>query len=111
METGVVLDAAFSKELLLTVFHPKTALHDGGLMLAKERVRAAGCVFPVSQRELLDRSIGLRHRAGIGISEETDALAIVVSEETGNVSICHRGKMEQDLDGTQLKERLEEILG
>jgi diadenylate cyclase len=111
VETGVVLDAVFSRELLLTVFHPKTALHDGGLILTQERVRAAGCVFPVSQRELLDRSIGLRHRAGIGISEETDAVAIVVSEETGHISICHRGKMEQDLDGAQLRARLEEILG
>lgn len=110
VETGVMLDAIFSKELLLTIFHPKTALHDGGMIVAQERVRAAGCVFPVSQRELLDRSVGLRHRAGIGISEETDAVAIVVSEETGNVSICHHGKMEQDLDEVQLKERLEEIL-
>ncbi|NIP95560.1 MAG: TIGR00159 family protein, partial [Akkermansiaceae bacterium] len=74
------------------------------MILAKDRVRAAGCVFPVSQRELLDRSVGLRHRAGIGISEETDAMAIVVSEETGDVSICFRGKMEQDLDQEQLRE-------
>ncbi len=110
METGVVLDAIFSEDLILSVFHPKTALHDGGMILAKDRVRAAGCVFPVSQRELLDRSVGLRHRAGIGISEETDAMAIVVSEETGDVSICFRGKMEQDLDQEQLRERLNKIL-
>ncbi len=110
VETGVVLDAAFSNELILTVFHPKTALHDGGMILAQDRIRAAGCVFPVSQRELLDRSVGLRHRAGIGISEETDAVAIVVSEETGNISICYRGKMEQGLDREQLKEHLVEIL-
>ena len=110
LETGVEIDAAFSSELLLTIFHPKTALHDGGMILTQERVRGAACVFPVSQRELLDRSIGLRHRAGIGITEETDAIAIVVSEETGDVSLCHRGKMEQDIDREQLRERLEELL-
>lgn len=109
-DTGVVLDANFSNELLMTIFHPKTALHDGGLIISNERLHAAGCVFPVSQRELLDRSIGLRHRAGLGLSEETDAIAIVVSEETGNISLCYRGKMEQDLTKDELIERLEEIL-
>ena len=110
METGVSLDAEFSSELLLTIFHPKTALHDGGMILAKDRVKGAGCVFPVSQRELLDRSLGLRHRAGLGISEETDAIAIVVSEETGGVTVCHRGKMEQELSIDELREKLENWL-
>jgi len=110
LDTGVALDADFSNELLLTIFHPKTALHDGGMILAKERVKAAACVFPVSQKELLDRSIGLRHRAGLGISEETDCIAVVVSEETGEVSICHRGAMEMDLDRAQLRDRLHELL-
>ncbi len=71
---------------------------------------AAGCVFPVSQKEIADRSIGLRHRAGIGITEETDAVALVVSEETGALSLCYQGKLEHDLTAEQLKERLQEIL-
>src|SRR5438874_3403745 len=81
-ETGVQLEADFSVELLLTIFHPKTALHDGGVIVRNGRVAAAACIFPVSQRETLDRSLGLRHRAGLGLTEESDAVAVVVSEET-----------------------------
>ena len=77
-ETGVQLEADFSVELLLTIFHPKTALHDGGVIVRNGRVAAAACIFPVSQRETLDRSLGLRHRAGLGLTEESDAVAIVV---------------------------------
>lgn len=109
-ESGVEVDAKISKELLTTVFHPKTTLHDGGVVLDQGRIQAAGCVFPVSQREVRDRSIGLRHRAGMGISEETDAIALVVSEESGALSICHGGKLEHDLEPARLKERLLELL-
>ena len=91
LDTGVELDALFTPEFALTVFHPKTALHDGGMIIAKDRAAGAGCVFPVSSRELVDRSTGLRHRAAIGISEETDCVAVVVSEETGQVSVCVDG--------------------
>ncbi len=105
-ETGVGLDASFSTELLTTIFHPKTSLHDGGLILRDERVVAAACIFPVSQRESLERSFGLRHRAGLGLSEETDAVAIVVSEETGSVSLCHNGRIERGLSLPELRERL-----
>lgn len=108
-DTGVKLDAKLSKELTATIFHPKTALHDGGMIIAQERVETAGCVFPVSQKELSDRSIGLRHRAGLGISEETDAVALIVSEETGAISICMDGKMERDLSEQEFRERLKEI--
>src|SRR5256714_419240 len=87
-ETGVVVDAAFSTELILSIFHPKAALHDGGVIIRNGRIAAAACIFPVSQRETLDRSLGLRHRAGLGITEESDAIAVVVSEETGGSSIC-----------------------
>ena len=109
-ETGVSLDAVFSSELLTTIFHPKTSLHDGGLILRGERVVAAACIFPVSQRESLDRSFGLRHRAGLGLSEETDAIAVVVSEETGSVSLCSGARIERGLSPVQLRERLRRIL-
>ena len=109
-ETGVNLDATFSTELLTTIFHPKTSLHDGGLILRDERVVAAACIFPVSQRESLDRSFGLRHRAGLGLCEETDAVAIVVSEETGSVSLCHDRRIERGLSPAELRERLGRVL-
>lgn len=109
-ESGVMMDALFSPELCMNVFYPKTALHDGGVVLSNERIAAAACVFPVSQRELSDRTLGLRHRAGIGISEESDAIVIVVSEETGSVSIAHGGKLERNLDPEEFKKRLHELV-
>lgn len=109
-QSGVELDARVSAELITTIFHPKTALHDGGAIIDQGRIMAAGCVFPVSQREVQDRAIGLRHRAGMGVTEETDAIALVVSEETGALSICHQGKIEHDLEPEQLRRRLNEIL-
>ncbi|MGF1656289.1 MAG: diadenylate cyclase CdaA [Verrucomicrobiales bacterium] len=108
--TGVALDAICSAELLLTLFHPKTVLHDGGVIVKGSRVVAAGCLFPVSQRENLDRTLGLRHRAGLGITEDTDAIALVVSEETGAISICHRGEIERNLTIDELEKRLQELL-
>lgn len=108
-ETGVALDARLSPELALSVFHPKAALHDGGMILSQERVVAASCVFPVSQRELRDRSMGLRHRAGLGLSEETDAVTIVVSEETGGVSVCVDGKVHRNLNEEDFRKQLRDI--
>jgi diadenylate cyclase len=109
-ETGVDLDASFSPELLSTIFHPKTALHDGGVIVRDDRIVAAACIFPVSQRETLDRSFGLRHRAGLGISEETDAIAVVVSEETGSVSLCVGRRIKRGLSPVDLRRRLGQIL-
>ena len=109
-ESGVTLDADFSVELILTIFHPKAALHDGGAIIRNGRVAAAACIFPVSQRETLDRSLGLRHRAGLGITEESDAVAVVVSEETGSISICHRRRIERDFTPETFRQRLSEIL-
>jgi diadenylate cyclase len=109
-ETGVLMDAGFSVELMLSIFHPKSALHDGGVIMRNGRVAAAACIFPVSQRETLDRSLGLRHRAGLGITEESDAVAIVVSEETGAISICHRRRIERDFTTEQFRQRISEIL-
>ncbi len=109
-ESGVELDAVISNELITTIFHPKTTLHDGGVIIDQGRVAAAGCVFPVSQKDVLDRAIGLRHRAGIGVSEETDAIALVVSEESGALSLCYQGKLEHDLEPVALRERINAIL-
>lgn len=109
-ESGVELDAKLSTELITTIFHPKTSLHDGGAIIDQGRITAAGCVFPVSQREVPDRAIGLRHRAGMGVTEESDAIALVVSEETGALSICYHGRIEHDLEPEVLRARLTEIL-
>jgi diadenylate cyclase len=109
-ETGVDLDSNFSPELLSTIFHPKTALHDGGVILRDDRIVAAACIFPVSQRETLDRSFGLRHRAGLGISEDTDAVAVVVSEETGSISLCVGRRIQRGLSAAELRRRLGQIL-
>ncbi len=109
-ESGVNIDCELSTELIVTVFHPKTPLHDGGMVINNDRILAAGCIFPVSQREDLSRDLGLRHRAGLGITEETDAITIVVSEETGIVSICHRGRVERKFDPESFKRRLSELL-
>src|SRR5205807_8912126 len=109
-ETGVILDSHFSVELLLTIFHPKAALHDGGVVMRNGRIAAAACIFPVSQRETLDRSLGLRHRAGLGLTEESDAIAVVVSEETGGISICHRRRIERGFTPEGFHKRISEIL-
>jgi len=104
-----VIDSAISVELVATVFHPKTALHDGGMILKKERIASAACIFPVSQKQLSDRSLGLRHRAGFGITEETDAVAVIVSEETGAISIVVEEKIYRNLSEDEFREKLEEI--
>jgi diadenylate cyclase len=109
-ETGVSLDSVFSVELMLTLFHPKSALHDGGVVMRNGRIAAAACIFPVSQRETLDRSLGLRHRAGLGITEESDAIAVIVSEETGGISICHRRRIERNFTPESFRKRIDELL-
>jgi len=109
-ETGVELDAKISEEIITTIFHPKTTLHDGGVIIEQGRILAAGCVFPVSQKEVRDRAIGLRHRAAMGVTEETDAIALIVSEESGALSLAYRGKLEHDLEPEDLRNRLNELL-
>ena len=109
-ETGVEVNGIFSCELLQTIFHPKTALHDGGVILRDNQIVAAACIFPVSQRESLDRAFGLRHRAGLGLTEETDAVAVVVSEETGSVSLCFGQKIQRGLSLPELRRQLGRIV-
>ena len=110
VDTGVSIDAKFSKELALTIFHPKTVLHDGGVVVSSDRIVAAACIFPLTQREDLDRNLGLRHRAGLGLSEESDAVMLIVSEETGQVSICHGGIIERNLSVEKFRHRLSHLL-
>ncbi len=110
MENGVEIDATLSTELVVSLFFPRTPLHDGGLILRGGRVAAGACIFPLTDRTDIDRNLGLRHRAAIGLAEETDALLIVVSEETGIVSLCHRGVLERGLDPASLRKRLGELL-
>lgn len=109
-ESGVQLDARITRELLATLFHPKTPLHDGGVIIDEGRIYAAGCVFPVSQKEVRNRAIGLRHRAALGVSEETDCVALIVSEESGALSIAFGGKLLHDLDEEELKTKLQLII-
>jgi diadenylate cyclase len=93
----------------MTVFHPKAPLHDGGMIIADDRVAGAACVFPVTERQMQDRSTGLRHRAAIGLTERTDAIAVVVSEETGGISICENGVLQRNLSEKQFREKIAEI--
>ncbi|MEK6231354.1 MAG: diadenylate cyclase CdaA [Luteolibacter sp.] len=109
LETGVVLDAHFTSELSMSVFYPKSPLHDGGIIIADDRVAGAACVFPVTEKEMKDRSTGLRHRAAIGLTERTDAVAVVVSEETGSISISENGSLQRNLTEKQFREKLSEI--
>ncbi len=109
LESGVVLDAQFSPELAMAIFHPKAPLHDGGMIIADDRVAGAACVFPVTEKEMQDRSTGLRHRAAIGLTERTDAIAVVVSEETGGISICENGILQRNLTEKQFREKIADI--
>ncbi|MDO4751191.1 MAG: diadenylate cyclase CdaA [Akkermansia sp.] len=110
VKTGTKLDAICTRELLGTIFHPKTLLHDGAAVINSERVVAAGCIFPVTNKELKDRSLGLRHRAGIGVAELSDAVVIVVSEETGTVSLVVGNMVQRDISVAMLSSRLSELL-
>jgi len=103
-DTGVILDAIVSVELLVQVFYPNTPLHDGAVILKAARIAAAACVMPLTSGEnITDRQMGLRHRAALGISEVSDAVAVVVSEETGSISVAHNGRMIQRLDAARLR--------
>jgi diadenylate cyclase len=110
IETGVQMRAHVTPELLLQIFYPDTPLHDGAVIIAKGRIVAAACVMPLSASGILNRSperqMGLRHRAALGISEVSDAVAVVVSEQSGSISIAHAGRMIRRID----PERLENIL-
>ena len=107
-ENGISLDGILTSELLLTIFNPSTPFHDGGIIVQGDRVMAVGCVFPLSQSQKLGKTMGTRHRAALGLSEETDALVIVVSEETGIISVATQQKMVRNVDERMLRQYLSE---
>jgi len=109
-DTGVHLDCRVNAELLASIFYPHTPLHDGGVIIRGNRIVAAGCLFPLSQRPELSRGLGTRHRAAMGLTEETDAIVIVVSEETGTISISTRGRLSRDFSETRLRRFLTAVL-
>ena len=109
-ETGTKLDAPVVAELISSIFFPHTPLHDGGLIISGNRMAAASCVFPLSQNEDLHRKLGTRHRAAVGLSEETDAVVVIVSEESANISVSYRGRLSQGLDEDRLRRFLSALL-
>ena len=107
IESGERIDALISARLLATIFFPGTPLHDGAVIIRGDRIMSAACVLPLTNRDLADSSLGTRHRAAVGITEQNDALAIVVSEETGIISVARGGRIARRLD----TQRLRTILG
>jgi diadenylate cyclase len=111
VESGVRLDAHVSRDLLLSIFMPGTALHDGAVIIQKDRIAAAACFLPLSVRPEVSTRLGTRHRAGLGITEESDALALIVSEETGTISVASAGEMESGVTIERLEQRIRRHFG
>jgi len=109
-ESGVKLNAALSSELLRTIFWPGSALHDLGVIIREERIAAAACQFPLTDSEQVDPSLGSRHRAAVGLSEETDAVVVAVSEETGIISLAVDGRLHRGLTPEDLERKLTELM-
>jgi diadenylate cyclase len=108
-ESGIPLDAILSYDLLLSIFHPESPLHDGAVVVRADRIIAAACFLPLSLSPALSSQLGTRHRAAIGVTEESDAVAVVVSEETGLISLAVSGTLETDLSLARLGERLTDL--
>ena len=111
IEAGVPVAARITKELLASIFQPTSPMHDGAVVIQEGRVSSAGCILPLTLRTDLPEGLGTRHRAAVGITEETDALVVVVSEETAKISVVLGGEMLQGLDAPQLRVVLRDILG
>lgn len=110
IETGVPIDAEVTPELLMTIFNHHTILHDGAAIIQGGRLVAAACVMPLTAAFLADRELGLRHRAAIGVTEDADAVSVVVSEERGSISLTHSGRIIRDIDTTRLESILRAFL-
>ena len=110
IEVGTPLDARVSRELITSIFMPQSPIHDGALIIQRGRISAAGCILPLTANPGVSRALGTRHRAAIGLTEETDAVAIVVSEEEGAISIVHKGHLTPRIDGGTLRASLEQLL-
>jgi diadenylate cyclase len=109
VEVGTPLDAKVSKELLMAIFHPTSPIHDGAVIIRGNRIVAAGCFLPIALSPEVSKSLGTRHRAGLGLAEETDAVIIIVSEETGMISLAIKGKLETNLDMGRLRNVLTDL--
>lgn len=109
--TGIDIDGIVTSQLLINIFEHNTPLHDGAVIVRGNRVTSATCYLPLSDNMLLSKELGTRHRAGVGISEVTDSMTVIVSEETGRISVAYEGNLERNLDGDALKERLRDIQG
>jgi len=110
IESGISLDARVSSELIQNIFTPNSLLHDGGLIIQHGRIKACACLFPLTQNQELSRIFGTRHRAALGLSEETDAVIIVVSEERQDMSLAYRGRLYKDLSKEDLTLKIKEII-
>lgn len=108
-ETGIQIHGRVSSDLLLTIFYPNTALHDGATVVREDQIVAAAVVLPLSGNSLPDRHLGTRHRAALGITEQTDAISVVVSEETGIISVAHNGRIVRRLDENRLRGILQRL--
>ncbi|NCO84466.1 MAG: TIGR00159 family protein [Nitrospirae bacterium CG_4_10_14_3_um_filter_44_29] len=109
VEIGTSLDARVTREILLSIFHPSSPIHDGAVVIKGNRIVAAGCFLPIMLSSEIDKAMGTRHRAGLGLTEETDAVAIIVSEETGNISMAVGGKLETHIDMGTLRDILTDM--
>lgn len=107
--TGIDVDAIVTSQLLINIFEHNTPLHDGAVIIRGDRVTSATCYLPLSDNLGIGKELGTRHRAGIGVSEATDSFVIIVSEETGKISVAHEGELERSLDSERLRERLREV--
>ncbi len=110
VEAGIPVDCEATPEMLETIFFPNNAIHDGGVIIQGNRILRAGCIFPLSQKTDLPKSLGTRHRAAIGLTEETDAVVIVVSEETGQISFAHKGALTRNVSVVELRAYLTQVL-
>ena len=110
VESGTSLGSDVSSELLINIFIPNTPLHDGAVIIDNDKIRAAACYLPLSNSNLISKELGTRHRAAVGISERSDCLVVVVSEETGNISVIEAGRIDRYFDEDSLKERLKNEL-
>ena len=110
VEPGIVVDCEATPEMLEAIFFPNNAIHDGGVIIKGDRIASAACIFPLTHRQDLNKSLGTRHRAALGLSEETDAVVVVVSEETGTISYAYRGQLVRGLTSEELRALLTSVL-
>jgi len=109
VDTGVLVDSVVASDILTTIFTPHTPLHDGAVIIQGDRITAAACLFPLTERELDNKRLGTRHRAAVGLTEDVDAAVVVVSEETGSISLAFGGSLSSDLEPAELKQMLNKL--